>query len=122
MRLRSDFWISALRRRAEADGAYVAVARRGTAEAGAIFVVVDRLDGTGDLYGPAPQTEIGEETGGRLFSLLAAGIERAAIQERIERELRFDPDLWVVEIEDRQGRAFVEVAPEPEARDGFRLR
>ena len=44
-RLRTDFWVSALRRRAEAAGAFISIARRGAEEAGAIFVQVDRRDG-----------------------------------------------------------------------------
>ncbi len=45
-RLRSDFWVAALRRRAEAAGAFISIARRGAEEAGAIFVIVDRSTGT----------------------------------------------------------------------------
>lgn len=113
-RLRSDFWIAALRRRAEAAGAFVAVARRGATEAGTIFLVVDRLDGTLDLYGPAPQTEV--DAGERLFSRLVAGADRAAVHERLDREARFDSDLWVIDIDDRDGRPFVDVAAEPDDR------
>lgn len=109
MRLRSDFWIAALRRRAEAEGAYVAVARRGAEEAGAIFVTVDRRDGTFDLYGPAPQTEI-EETGGRRFWRILSGADEEAVRARVAQETRFDSDLWVIDIEDRDGRHFLDLA------------
>jgi hypothetical protein len=73
-RLRSDFWVAALRRRAEAAGAFVSIARRGADEAGAIFISVNRLDGRLDLYGPAPQS-VFEDDGpaDRLFSLLTRG-------------------------------------------------
>jgi hypothetical protein len=30
------------------------------------------------------------------------------VEERIARELRFDPDAWVLEVEDRTGRHFLE--------------
>ena len=110
MRLRTDFWIGALLRRAQAEGAFVAVARRGASEAGAIFVAVDRRDGTFDLYGPAPQTELDGSTGGRLFSQLLPGADETKLRERIAQEVRFDSDLWLVEIEDRQGRHFLDLA------------
>jgi hypothetical protein len=113
LRLRTDFWVAALRRRAEAAGAYVSIARRGADEAGAIFVAVDRRDGRVDLYGPAPQSLFMEEGGpDRLFILMEAAGGEEAIRARMERELRFDPDLWLIDIEDREGRPFLDVAPE----------
>lgn len=113
MRLRTDFWIAVLLRRVEAAGAYVSVARKGAAEAGAIFVTVDGKDGSYDLYGPAPQTAFGEQSNAdRLFSPMLLRGTAEDLQRRIESELRFDPDLWLIDIEDRQHRPFVEIAPE----------
>jgi hypothetical protein len=111
-RLRTDFWIAALRRRAEAGGAYISIARRGAEEAGAVFVVVDRRNGAFDLYGPAPQSVFSDKPTDRLFSALARDVSEQATRSRIDQEVRFDPDLWVVDIEDREGRAFVELIPD----------
>ena len=109
-RLRTDFWVAALRRRAEGAGAYVSIARRGAEEAGAIFVVVDRRDGSCDLYGPAPQSVFGEDQPlDRLFYPLLENRSEAEIRSRLEQEVRFDPDLWLIDIEDREGRAFVDI-------------
>lgn len=109
-RLRTDFWVAALRRRAEAAGAYVSIARRGADEAGAVFVSVDRLDGSFDLYGPAPQSLFMEDgPADRLFSPLLSAAGKEALAQRIEQEVRFDPDLWLVDIEDRLARAFVDI-------------
>jgi hypothetical protein len=114
LRLRTDFWVSALRRRVEEAGAYVSIARRGADEAGAVFVVVDRGDGNFDLYGPAPQSVFEEgHPGDRLFSLIVGEASAEATQSRMQQELRFDPDLWLIDIEDRQGRAFVDLASDP---------
>ena len=113
MRLRTDFWVAALLRRSEAAGAYVSVARKGAAEAGTIFVSIDGKDGTFDLYGPAPQTAFDESsTGDRVFSRLLAAAGPEELQRRLDSEMRFDPDLWLIDIEDRQHRAFVEIAAE----------
>ncbi len=118
-RLRTDFWVAALRRRAEQAGAYVSIARRGADEAGAVFILVDRRDGAFDLYGPAAQSVFDEERPvDRLFSLLATEAPQDAVQARIDQEMRFDPDLWLIDIEDKQGRAFVELAPDQDER-GF---
>ena len=55
MRLKSGIWVAAYLRRCDVEGVFAAVRRRGAEEAGTIFIKVNRLDGTGTLYGPAPQ-------------------------------------------------------------------
>ena len=108
-RLRTDFWVSALRRRAEAAGAFISIARRGAEEAGAVFLVVDRRDGSFDLYGPAPQSVFSDSPTDRIFSLLAGNVSAEATRKRMEQEMKFDPDLWQIDIEDKEGRAFIEL-------------
>ena len=109
MRVTSSLWVGAYVRRCFAEGAMATVARRGSEEAGAIFVIIDRLGGTGDLYAPAPQAMFSEaQPSDRLFQVVATEEPLAAIDERIEREIRFDPDIWVISIEDRAGRAFLD--------------
>lgn len=111
MRLTSDFVVSALIRRAGIDAVPAVLRRRGAAEAGAVFVKIDRLDGTADLYGPAPQALLAQEdTGDRLFTVVLTRVGPLEVEERIAKELRFDPDLWLVEIEDREGRPWVPLA------------
>ncbi len=113
-RLRTDFWVAALRRRAESAGAYISIARRGADEAGAIFILVRRGDGAIDFYGPAPQSVFEEERPGeRLFLRIAEAISDDDLQARTERELKFDSDMWLIDIEDREGRAFVDIVAEP---------
>ncbi|MGU3492798.1 DUF1491 family protein [Xanthobacteraceae bacterium A53D] len=114
MRLKSAVFVSALVRRAQVEGAFAAVVRKGAEEAGAVFVKVASLDGTAALYGPAPQSEIDESfPADRLFSpVVKPGAPEADADARIAKEVRFDPDLWLVEIEDRAGRPFVDLARE----------
>jgi hypothetical protein len=109
MRVTSALWVAALTRRAFVEGATAAVVRKGAEEAGAIFVIVDRLDGHADLYGPAPQAVFeGDRPDDRAFQLLIGLGQPDAISARLEREKKFDSDLWVVEVEDRAGRTFFE--------------
>ena len=104
MRLRSDIFVSAYIRRCQVENVPAVLRRRGAAEAGAIFVKVDRLDGTCALYGPAPQSALDEDAGRRFVRLHdTETIASAAAEERLARELRFDSDLWIVEAEDRAG-------------------
>lgn len=112
MRLRSDIWVSAYIRRRAVEGDVAVLRRRGAAEAGAIFVKIDRLDGRVALFGPAPQTETGERGVERLWSRLHRDewIDPASAEERLRKEIGFDSDLWIVEVEDRAGRDFLDLA------------
>ena len=110
-RLRSDFWVSAHLRRLDIEGIAAVQRRRGASEAGAIFVKVDRLDGRADLYGPAPQALVDTESDGdRRFVALLCEATPADVEVRLGKELRFDDDLWIVEIDDRAGRHRLDLA------------
>jgi hypothetical protein len=112
MRLKSAIWVSAYLRRCNVEGAFAAVRRHGADEAGAIFIKVSRLDGTAMLYGPAPQAAFDEEQPvERMFTAVLgreAPVPEADIEARLTREIKFDPDLWIVEVEDRAGRHFLD--------------
>lgn len=101
MRLTSDFWVSALLRKVQGNGGFAYLARRGSKEAGAIFIKVSSRLGTCDLYSPAPQTSYEEDSDGeRMFLRILHNVDDLKVSERMERETRFDPDLWLIELED----------------------
>lgn len=104
--LRTEFWVSALLRRAQIGGAFAAVAARGDPDAGAVVVKVNLLDGRARAYAPALDPE-----GGRVW-IDPLGLDEAAPEARVDdylaRRRTRDPDLWIVEIEDRRGRCFIE--------------
>jgi len=101
MRLTSDFWVSALIRKVQGDGGFAYLARRGSKEAGAIFIKISSRLGTCDLYSPAPQTSYEENSDGeRMFLRILHDVDDLKVSERMERETRFDPDLWLIELED----------------------
>jgi hypothetical protein len=113
MRLRSDIFVSAYIRRCAVEGVPAVLRRRGAAEAGAVFVKVDRLDGTCALYGPAPQSSFSEDGDlERRFVRMHAAetVDPATAEERLAREVRFDSDCWIVEVEDRRGLARLDLA------------
>lgn len=100
MRVTTDFWVSALLRRVFGAGGFAAVVKRGAAEAGAVFVLARGRLGDTALFGPAPQTSYDSaKPDDRFFSPLGAGDDAATLDARLEREKKFDPDIWVVEIE-----------------------
>src|SRR4051795_8394435 len=103
MRLKTSIWVAAYLRRCQTEGVYGAVRRRGAEEAGAVFVKVARLDGTAMLYIPAPQTVYDDSRPiERLFTPTSAEpSSESSVEERLAKEIRFDPDAWIIETEDR---------------------
>ncbi len=104
MRLTSEFWVSALVRRINNSGAFAALSHKGAAEAGAIFIKFRNADGTYDLFGPAPQMVYDEtKPNERLFTPLKAASSEGEIDADLDKQKRWDRDLWIVEIEDYRG-------------------
>lgn len=100
MRVTSDFYVSALTRRAFAEGGFAAVERRGATEAGAIFIICRQRNGQIILAGPAMQAHYDEmNPSDRAFMEIIRTTDDESVRARLEREIRFDPDLWVVELE-----------------------
>jgi hypothetical protein len=103
-RLKAGLYVKALIRRAEIAGASVYVAHRGGEDAGALILKLARPDGTSTLLTQARRGE------GELVWIKPLGdsTDEAAAAKYFEKQTRFDPDLWILEIEDREGRAFVD--------------
>ena len=112
MRLKSSIWVSAYLRRCSVEGAFAVVRRRGAEEAGAVFIKISRPDRTAILYGPASQTAFDEaQPSDRMFTAMLgarAPASDADVEARLVREIRFDPDVWIIEVEDRAGRNFLD--------------
>ena len=105
-RLKAGIFVRALLRRAEVAGAAAFIVRKGAEEAGAVILVVSRLDGTCLLLNQARDGQ------GNLVWARPSGdwSDEAKARVWLDKQIKFDPDLWIVEIEDRQGRAFVDEA------------
>ena len=111
--MKSAIWVAAYVRRCNIEGAFAVVRHRGADEAGAIFIKVSKLDGTAALFAPAPQTAFDDaRPAERMFvsSLKEQFSADAMAEAKITRELKFDPDAWVIEVEDRAGRNFLDIA------------
>ena len=111
-RLTSAFWVAAYVRRVNTigDGAFAAVMKKGSDEAGPILIRVDRPDRLGRLFVPAPQSAYDERPRDRLFVARTGFVDAEALATAIARETRFDPDLWLVGVEDRDGRDFLDAS------------
>ena len=103
MLLSTDVWVGALIRRAEGAGAFATVLRKGDPRAGAVLVkAVDRRKGQVRLYAEATRAD-----GERVWMRPARTEEEGELDAYVDRAVSRDPDLWVVEVEDAQGRHFL---------------
>ncbi len=109
MRLKTELWVKAYIRRCAVAGVAAAVVRHGDDDAGAIFIRINRLNGHSQVYGPAPA---GLENGALdrqwVPCRIAGDGADQAVDSYLAREAEFDRDVWVVEVEDRAGRHYLE--------------
>jgi hypothetical protein len=98
-RLTAEFWVAAYLARLRAEDIMAFVVARGDGTAGAILVKQSPLDGTATLH----QRSFDPMSGARMWMVLAEGSE-VEVDAAIARQREFDPDLWVIEVEDRDGR------------------
>jgi hypothetical protein len=103
MLLSTDLWAGALIRRAELAGAFATVVRKGDTRAGTVLVkTVNRRAGTARLY-----AEAFRGSGERVWMQPVPSTDEAELDAYVTRQIRIDPDLWLVEIEDAEGRHFL---------------
>lgn len=104
-RLPTHLWVDALMRRAQVEGASAFVLQRGEASRGDVLIKVADLGGSARAYVPRTSME-----GDRIFTDLAAqgvGPDESDVDAYLERAKTRDRDLWIIEIEDRDGRHFI---------------
>jgi hypothetical protein len=106
VRIKSEVWVKAYLRRCQVQDAPAVVVRRGDEQAGAIYLSINRLDGTVTLYGPAPAGLDRSDRERRWVCCFAAGSE-GEVASYLGRQVNFDSDIWIVEVEDREGRHFL---------------
>ncbi|MCF6315837.1 MAG: DUF1491 family protein [Marinosulfonomonas sp.] len=99
IRLTSEFWVQAYMRRLDLENIPAFVTTKGDLTAGAVLIKVNTLDGNAQAF----ERSFDLQTGQRAWIGMAAGCE-AEVDMAIRRQKSFDPDVWVIEVEDNQGR------------------
>ena len=98
-RLTSEIWVAAYLTRCRLATIPAFIVKKGDQTAGAVIVKLNTLDGQAVCY----QRSFDLMSGERRWIVLAEGDE-ADVDASIAKQRGFDPDLWVIEVEDRQGR------------------
>ena len=98
-RLTAQFWVHAYLARLRLNDVPAFVTSHGDDTSGAVLVKLNTLNGQAKAY----HRTFDLMSGARKWDLLAEGDERD-VDNSITKQRGFDPDLWVVEVEDRAGR------------------
>ena len=98
-RLATEFWVHAYLRRLWLADIPAFVTSKGDTTAGAVLIKLNTLDGNAKLF----QRSFDLLSGERAWVVLNDGVE-TGVDQTIERQKSFDPDIWVIEVEDRAGR------------------
>ncbi|MEL6979451.1 MAG: DUF1491 family protein [Pseudomonadota bacterium] len=110
MRLTAEMWVAAYMRRAETEGAAAYLRRRGAAQGGSVALKILRTGLPPHEPAATALARVSSLDGGIAWSWLVGpepALERE-VDAKLERQAAFDPDLWLVEIEDREGRRFLD--------------
>ncbi|WP_444667501.1 DUF1491 family protein [Cereibacter changlensis] len=102
-RLTADFWVRAYLARLRLADIPAFITAKGDATSGAVLVKIATLDGKAKAF----HRSFDLMTGERAWIVLAEG-EEASVDASIAKQRGFDRDLWVIEIEDRQGRTLLD--------------
>lgn len=109
MRLRAEIWVKAYLRICQNAGAMVAVVRHGDDDAGSVFIKVLDGDGQAVIFGPAA-AGLDVQDRERRWSAHRGGAatDETEADAYLAQQYAFDPDIWVIEVDDRQGRHFLD--------------
>ena len=104
-RLKSEFWVKAHLRRCEASGASAMLVRRGEESSGAVLIRLTLLNGRSRIL---VRGLLDDGRPGWRSGTGPDPVPDAEADAYIARQISYDPDLWVIEIEDRDGRPFLD--------------
>ena len=100
-RLTTDIVVGAALRQAASIGIFAAILRKGDARAGAIFVEVEKSVNEFCLLA----RQLNYDDGYEWVCITGADwVSNEVVQDRLSREVKYDPDCWIVSVQDNEGR------------------
>ncbi len=99
-------WIDALARRANVAGAFATISHIGDDQRGDVIIMTRDINGLVRLFGKAPPG-LHDETTFEQLTPDASQMSEAEATKYVNRRLSYDSDLWVIEIDDKEGRHFL---------------
>lgn len=103
IRLSSDFWVAAYRARLDAQGIFLHVARKGDANAGAVWIKCATMNGRASVFARTYDADFN-----RVWSIHLDDVPESQADEALAQQAKFDRDLWIIEVEDPRGRHLLE--------------
>lgn len=97
-RLTSDMWVGAYLRRLQLVNIPAFITSKGDATAGAVIIKLNTLDGNACAFQRSYDLD-----GNRIWAILSEGTE-VEVDASLTKQRSFDPDIWVIEVEDKDGR------------------
>ena len=106
--LKTEIWVKGYVRQCDLAGLPCVIVNRGAPEAGAVYICVTISNGHGQVYSPAPGPAYDGEGGRNWETPLGPGpVSMADIDAYLARQLKFDPDIWIIEVQDKTGLALI---------------
>ena len=106
MRLKASIWVQAYLRQCDRRGVSLVVMRHGDDDAGAVYIKVSLLNGEAMLFGPAPPAAGAFDLPPQqwMSQFEAETVEESIVDDFLKSQVNFDPDIWILVVEDRAGR------------------
>jgi len=103
IRLTSDFWVQSYITRLSLVGIPAFVTLKGDLNAGAVFIKINTLNGLAIAY----HRSFNPDTLSKSWVILSEGKE-SDVDKVLFRQKSYDPDIWIIEVEDKLGRNLLE--------------
>lgn len=109
-RLTTELWVAAHIKRCELAGSSAVVERRGADQSGAVLLKLSHLSAPphAPLAAALSRATLGDGALGWMWLVGPDAAPEAEVDAALARQTRFDPDAWILTIEDREGRHFLD--------------
>lgn len=101
-RLKTSLWVNVQKRYCDSNNLPFYVLKKGEKSAGAVLIKVNYMNGSCRVYNQI--TNINGELGWQSLSEDNTPVPESRAEKYVCNQIKFDPDLWVIEIEDNRNK------------------